>query len=77
MKYTIEINATAHLVHWATIEATSPEEALSKCDIDAISYSDFEFEEWHSAPEIHRVEDETGTLIACDYEDEVPDIGDL
>ncbi|APO98934.1 hypothetical protein [Xanthomonas perforans] len=77
MKYNIEINGTVQVVHWATVEANSPEEALSKCDIGAISYSDFEFEEWHSAPEIHRIEDETGTLIACDYEDHVPDIDDL
>ncbi|MBO9879726.1 hypothetical protein [Xanthomonas sp. D-99] len=77
MKYTIEINAYAQIVHWAMIEASSPEEALSKCDIDAIAYSDFDFDQWHSAPEILRIEDEGGSLIACDYEDDVPDINDL
>ncbi|ATS40766.1 MULTISPECIES: hypothetical protein [Xanthomonas] len=77
MKYTIEINAYAQVVYWATIEAASPEEALAKCDINAIAYSDFDFDQWQSAPEILRIEDETGSLIACDYEDDVPDIDDL
>ncbi|APO94861.1 hypothetical protein [Xanthomonas vesicatoria] len=77
MKYTIEINAYAQIVHWATIDASSPEEALAKCDIKAIAYSDFDFDQWQSAPEILRIEDETGSLIACDYEDDVPDINDL
>ncbi|ARV22548.1 hypothetical protein [Xanthomonas citri] len=77
MKYTIEINGTVQVVHWATIEANSPEEAISKCDIDAVAESDFEFEQWISDLVIERIEDETGTLIACDYEDHVPDIDDL
>ncbi|KHS05457.2 hypothetical protein RM61_21285 [Xanthomonas phaseoli pv. phaseoli] len=59
------------------VEASSPQEALAQCDVDTIANSDFDFEEWFSAPEIHRIEDETGTLIACDYEDHVPDIDDL
>ncbi|MCT8275004.1 hypothetical protein [Xanthomonas translucens] len=77
MKYTIEINATVQVAHYMTVEANSPQEALAQCDVDAVAESDFEFEEWFSEPAIHRIEDETGTLIACDYEDEVPDIDDL
>ncbi|WP_386337640.1 hypothetical protein O4D10_12300 [Xanthomonas citri pv. citri] len=77
MKYTIEINATVQVAHYMTVEASSPQEALAQCDVDTIANSDFDFEEWFSAPEIHRIEDETGTLIACDYEDEVPNIDDL
>ncbi|WP_379653765.1 hypothetical protein [Pseudoxanthomonas sp. UC19_8] len=77
MKYTIEINGTVQVVHWAVIEANSPAEALAQCDIDALAESDFEFEHWLSDLAIERIEDEAGTLIACDYEDHVPDIGEL
>ncbi|MBV6779013.1 hypothetical protein KWH37_21855, partial [Xanthomonas campestris pv. carissae] len=44
---------------------------------DTVAESDFEFEQWISDLVIERIEDETGTLIACDYEDHVPDIDDL
>ncbi|WP_372173856.1 hypothetical protein [Xanthomonas axonopodis] len=77
MKYTIEINGTVQVVHWATIEANSPQEALSKCDIDALAEGDFEFEQWISDLVIERIEDEARTLIACDYDSDVPDINDL
>lgn len=77
MKYTIEINGTVQVVHWAIIEANSPAEALAQCDIDALTESDFEFEHWLSDFAIERIEDETGSLIACDYDDEVPDIDEL
>lgn len=77
MKYTIEINATVQVAHYMTVEASSPQEALAQCDVDTIANSDFDFDRWHSAPEILRIEDETGTLLACDYEDDVPDIDDL
>ncbi|MCW0411081.1 hypothetical protein NG831_05650 [Xanthomonas sacchari] len=60
-----------------TAEASSPQEALAQCDVDTIANGDFDFEEWFSAPEIHRIEDEIGTLIACNYEDEVPNISEL
>ncbi|WP_274376365.1 hypothetical protein [Xanthomonas campestris] len=61
----------------ASRDANSTQEALSKCDIDAVAESDFEFEQWISDLVIERIEDETGTLIACDYEDHVTDIDDL
>ncbi|MBB3805274.1 hypothetical protein FHR51_001408 [Xanthomonas arboricola] len=77
MKYVIEINGTVQVVHWATIEANSPAEALAKCDIDALAESDFEFEQWVSDLTIERIEDDAGTLIACDYDNDVPDIDDL
>ncbi|MBO9883558.1 hypothetical protein [Xanthomonas sp. D-109] len=77
MKYVIEINAIVQVAHYMTVEASSPQDALAQCDVNTIANRDFDFEEWFSAPEIHRIEDKTGTLIACDYEDGVPNISEL
>ncbi|AZR35222.1 MULTISPECIES: hypothetical protein [Xanthomonas] len=77
MKYIIEINATVQVAHYMTVEASSPQEALAQCDVDAVADSEFTFEDWFNEPKIDRIEDATGKLIACNYEDEVPDIGDL
>lgn len=77
MKYTIEMNGLAYVTHSIVVSAKSPLEALEKVNVDAIPDKKFWVENWEDNPQIQRIQDESGTVIACDYEDSLPDVDDI